>query len=122
MKRFYYFWVATLLLAAQSAGAQPADLGIQNPIKKGLDPAGGLNGLNVVIGGLVRNLMGVVGLIALCIFMWAGWNWLTSAGNSDKVDSAKETIKWAAIGLLIIFGSYLILSAIFGVIRPATMK
>jgi hypothetical protein len=39
--------------------------------------------------------------------------WMTSLGNTQQIEKGKETLKWATIGLMIIFASYAILSFIF---------
>ncbi len=61
-------------------------------------------GLNVV-----DIILGVVGSLALLMFVYGGIMMLISAGNSDKVSKAKGIIIAAVIGLGIVFASYLII-------------
>lgn len=51
-------------------------------------------------------------LAAFGVLVWAGFMWLTSAGDTTKISEAKTKIKAAIIGLLIIFFSYLIITTI----------
>lgn len=48
-------------------------------------------------------------LIALLVLIYAGFQYFISAGNAEKLKDAKDRILAALIGLLILFGSYLIL-------------
>lgn len=49
------------------------------------------------------------GFLALVVLIYGGFQYLTSIGNVEKVRDAKERIASALLGLLILFGSYLIL-------------
>lgn len=60
-------------------------------------------------GKALYSVLGIVGTIALLIFLYGGIMWMTAAGKSDQVDTAKETMIWAAIGLFAIFASYSII-------------
>jgi len=50
--------------------------------------------------------------LALGILVYGGLQYLTSTGNVEKIRDAKEQIASALLGLLILFGSYLILTNI----------
>ncbi len=52
------------------------------------------------------------GFLALGVLVYGGFEYLTSTGNVEKVRDAKERIASALLGLLILFGSYLILVSI----------
>ena len=56
--------------------------------------------------------LGIVGILATVVLVWAGVVWLTAAGNAEKIKLAKEYISGALIGLVLAFGSYLILYTI----------
>jgi hypothetical protein len=70
-----------------------------------------------VIGRLINALLGIVGALALLIFVWGGLSWMTAAGDSGKVDKAKKTLTWGALGLLAIFASYTILNLVIQAFR-----
>ena len=44
------------------------------------------------------------------MLVWGGFEWLTSAGNDEKVKSGTQTMVWAVIGVILVFASYLLLS------------
>ena len=55
-------------------------------------------------------LLGIVGSLALAIFMYGGVVWLTSGGNSQRVEHGKKVFEGALAGLALIFGSWLIIN------------
>ena len=58
------------------------------------------------IGKIINSALGIVGSLALLMFIYGGFVWLTSAGSSDKVTKGKNILVWATIGLAVIFMSY----------------
>lgn len=53
-------------------------------------------------------ILGIIGSITLLMLVYGGLSFLLSAGDSGKVGQAKKIISAAAIGLLIVFASYVI--------------
>ncbi len=69
------------------------------------------NPLNVdspqkLIGNVINALLGVIGSIALLMFIYGGFTWMTAAGNEKNVEKGQKILLWATIGLVIIFTSY----------------
>jgi hypothetical protein len=65
--------------------------------------------LGQYIAGIQSYAIGVVGIIAVIVLMIGGIIWLTAAGNSSQITQAKKMIGGSFFGLLLVFGSYLIL-------------
>lgn len=63
-----------------------------------------------IIVGIVNILLYFVGTIFMILIVWAGFRWMTSAGNTDAVKKARETIINSVIGLVIIFASYVLVN------------
>ena len=59
-----------------------------------------------LIGTIIKSALGIVGSIALLMFIYGGFLWLTSAGSADKITKGKNVIVWAVIGLVVVFLSY----------------
>lgn len=57
---------------------------------------------------LINVFLTFLGLIMVVLIIWGGYNWMTSRGEQAVVDKAKEQIKAACIGLVIILAAYLI--------------
>ncbi|NMC51110.1 hypothetical protein GYA54_00040 [Candidatus Kuenenbacteria bacterium] len=89
----------------------------------GLDVAGqvGLttNDLRGSAVGVIRSLMGVLGILSLAIILLGGFRWMTSSGNEDNVKSAKKTIAAGIVGLAIILFAYAIVAFLFNVMGVA---
>jgi hypothetical protein len=64
----------------------------------------------VIVGVLIRSVLLLVGSVTLLMFVWGGFQWLTSGGNEEKVQKGSQTMLWASIGVFLIFASYLILT------------
>jgi len=57
---------------------------------------------------LVRAFLMLIGIIFVALLIYGGFLYLTSAGSEDKVKKAKNSLKAAVIGLVIIFSGYTI--------------
>jgi uncharacterized membrane protein YjfL (UPF0719 family) len=65
-----------------------------------------------LIGKVIKAVIGIVGSLALLMFIYGGFTWMLSGGNSSAVERGKNILMWAAIGLVIIFMSYAIVNFI----------
>ena len=66
-----------------------------------------------VIGRVVKYIMGFVGTIALVTFMYGGMLWLISGGREAYVDKGRDTMVWSAIGMVVVFASYILVDFVF---------
>jgi len=67
----------------------------------------------LLIGRIISAVLGLVGSLALLMFIYGGFTWMTAAGNSEKVEKGKNIIIWAVIGLAVIFTSYAVVKFVF---------
>jgi hypothetical protein len=78
--------------------------------------------LRVAIARIIRAFFGLLGIIAVALMMYAGYLWMTAAGDASKIEDAKKIITRAVIGLFIILTAYgivaFILRAILGEDQP----
>lgn len=73
----------------------------------------GITNPDQIIANIISTFLGLVGGIALIIFIWGGFLMLTSAGSPERTKKGRETLMWATLGLIIIFGSYGITQTVF---------
>jgi len=110
--------VVSLLLISFSSPAF-AQLG------KDYSPCAGGNSVNLLCKINVSNPGGVVGaiisfvlflavFIAFIFLVIGGLRWITSGGDKSAVESARNTIIAAIIGLVVAFLAYLIITLILG--------
>ncbi len=73
-----------------------------------------------LLSRIVKALLGFIGVASLVVFIYSGFMFLFSAGNTDRVKKAKDTMVYAVIGVFVAMASYAILSFIFKALRAAT--
>lgn len=70
------------------------------------NPLGNIETMPQLANQVIRGGLGIVGSLTLLMFIYGGWLWLMSAGDSKKIDQGKNIIIWSTVGLAIIFSSY----------------
>lgn len=74
-------------------------------------PTGGLEGDGgKIIGLAITWLMIASVIIALLFLIYGGANYIMSEGDKTKVESARRTILYAVIGLLVVFFSFFVIN------------
>ncbi len=68
-----------------------------------------LNDIMTMVISISGWILGIVGSLALLMFVYGGFMFLISAGSSDKIGQAKKILVAAVIGLVIVFSSYMII-------------
>jgi hypothetical protein len=61
-----------------------------------------------IIGTIISVILSFLGVIFLILMVYGGYIWMMAAGNDEKVTKAKNLIKAAIIGLIIVVGAYAI--------------
>ncbi len=61
-----------------------------------------------LIGNMIGAALGLLGVILVCIIIYAGFLWMTAQGSEEKVKMAKKMISNAVIGMVLIFAAYAI--------------
>jgi len=59
-----------------------------------------------LLGSIINSVLGVIGSLALVMFIYGGAIWMLSGGNQERVTKGKQIIIWAALGIIIIFSAY----------------
>ena len=79
--------------------------------------AAGCNGsgnLTNSITSILKAIIGVIGLVAVVFIIIGGVNYMTSNGDPQKTKKAKDTILYAAIGLIICALAFAIVNFVIG--------
>ena len=64
------------------------------------------NSINQLIGKIINSIMGVVGSLALLMFVYGGIIWMTAAGSDERVKKGKNILIWSVLGLVVVFIAY----------------
>ena len=97
------FGFAVYVNAQTPAFSEGNTVSLPPPIENAENP-------NLLIGQAINGILGIVGSLALVMFVYGGILWMTAAGNDQRVTKGKETLLWAVIGLILIFSSYAIIN------------
>lgn len=88
------------------AVSTPAALAQINTTYTGISSSLGSNDPIEIVTSVINIVLSVLAIIAVIFILVGGFQWLTAAGNEEKVKSAQKTIVAAVIGLLIIMASW----------------
>jgi len=68
--------------------------------------------LTQIIAWVYVFVVGISGLAAFIMIVWSGVQWMTSTGDPSKTSDAKDRIRNALLGLLLILASFVLLQTI----------
>ncbi len=77
--------------------------------------------LPTIIAEIINWILGFLGILLVIYLVYGGFKWMTAEGESSKVDEAKQIIKNAIIGLIIIFASYAIANFVVDALVQSTI-
>lgn len=106
--------VSSCLALLVSAVGSPLTVNAAGPI---IDPNDGayeygsytLDAIMIIVIKASSWVLGIVGSLALLMFIYGGFMFLISAGSSEKIGQAQKILMAAVVGLIIVFSSYLII-------------
>lgn len=75
-----------------------------------------------IIGNIIQIALGLLGVLLLLYFLYAGFLWMTSGGDSGQTDKAKGYMKSAVIGLVIIVTSFALSSFVLDQLATITTR
>lgn len=62
----------------------------------------------LVVGRVLGQVISFVGIIFFILMLYAGFLWMTAAGDEKKIEQAKQILLAAIIGLVIVGAAYAI--------------
>ncbi len=108
MKQLFSLPLLAYCFLAASLPSPVVAAGLSNPL--------GTTDLNEVFARLIKAVLGVSGGLALLMFIWGGFLFLTAGGNDGRIKKGKETLTWAIIGIVVILAAYILVSALINVL------
>ncbi len=102
---------AVFFVGVNIVGAQETDIGLNYAANLGLEDGGGKD-IRVFLAEIVRYFITFLGIIAVAMVMYSGFLWMTSAGDPEKVNRAKQALVNSVIGLIIIISAFAIVTFI----------
>lgn len=100
-----------LAVPALAQGVDPCTQSGENDISAALCKITGDNA-GVIIRNIVVFIIVIAVIIAIIYLLYGGIKWVTSGGDKEKVESARNHITAAIVGLIIVFLSIFLVSVI----------
>ncbi len=72
------------------------------------NPLGNVTDLRIIARSVINTFLGIVGALALLVFVYAGLTYLIAGGNDQMVTKAKATMKYGVIGVALIMLSFVL--------------
>jgi hypothetical protein len=125
MKKFIFLIAIVLFTSIFFVSSASADLAseilIQNESFAGQEGAnfGESRDVREVVGVVIKSLLGIVGTLFMGYFIYAGYLWMTAAGNADQLDKAKSTMRNAVLGVFLTLSAYGILNLVVYIMNTA---
>ncbi|MBI4089321.1 MAG: hypothetical protein HY424_01280 [Candidatus Levybacteria bacterium] len=117
MKKSVLFSLSTLsyIFIAPFAYAQTVQPCDNAGIFKDICNFGG-SGLGVggVLGGFVQLFFILAAIVAVIYLIYGGIKWITSRGEKDQVESARNHIIAAIVGLIVVFLAFFLINFVLG--------
>jgi len=130
-KRILALGVAVALIAAPVAlpVAVYADAAIQQNLQCGTtfttdstaacDTSKGATTINDTIVKVINFFSAIVGVVSVIMIIYGGFKYISSGGDSGNVQSAKNTIIYAVIGLVVVAMAQFIVQFVLNKVIPA---
>lgn len=117
-----FFFTANFCLAAFLKDNTIENISGQaiNSADSGYDTSGG--NIYGLIQTVINAFLAVIGVLLLIYILYAGYNWMTAQGEEEKVEKAKDTLKRAIVGAIIIVGAYAISVFVMSRLEAGTLK
>ncbi len=101
--------------ATSSSISCPADLPNRELICA--SSAGGESKLINTVSNVLMAIYGIVGVLAVVMIVVGGVKYMTSQGDPGKIQSAKNTIMYSIIGLVIVLAAFAITNFILSALK-----
>lgn len=77
---------------------------VTDPLPTGINT----NGFSAYVGFAIKAIIGMTGVIFICMIVWSGINWMVSAGDAAKITKSKSILIYSSLGLVIVLSAYII--------------
>lgn len=72
--------------------------------------------IRIIIANIIKVALGLIGIVLVCLLIYAGYLWMTAGGNEEQITQAKSVIRNAVIGLAIILSAYSIVAFVMNML------
>lgn len=101
--------LVALLLARPAAAQGNAWTGVCVGSQPGAEDVATIQGLECLLANVFLVIITVIGLAGFAMLIVASFRWLASGGNTKQVDTAKGTMTYAVVGLVVSLSAFIVL-------------
>ncbi|PKM91170.1 hypothetical protein CVU82_03925 [Candidatus Falkowbacteria bacterium HGW-Falkowbacteria-1] len=119
IKLFLLLSLFSIFFCFSFVSAKSIDYGLnvtskQGKLEQAFRPVGSDAGGYLVdkLGGVTGVLLSFVGLLFLILMIYGGLLWMTASGNDQQVVKSRNVMVWAAVGIVIVFISFILVQFI----------
>ena len=114
--------VPTVALAVAPAASAEGDFTLTNGVNsaRGEDISETASDPQALVKQFVNIFLFAVGALSVIMLIWGGIRYTTSAGDSNKVTAAKNTVLYAIVGLVVAILAYAIVNMVIGKITSGS--
>ena len=76
----------------------------------GTDPDKGLGSIRCFVFEITKLALSFAGIIAVIMLLWGAFLYVTSYGEEAKIETAKKTVIWSIVGLIVLALAYTIIN------------
>jgi len=69
-----------------------------------------------LIGDVIAAVLSFVGVVFILLIIYAGYMWMTAAGNEEQVKKAQKIIRASVVGILVIALAYAVTAFVGGLV------
>lgn len=124
MKKFICLCLFTVLIAVVFSAVLPT-YAVSEAEQRLVNVAGAAGitqtaSIEDIVGTIINVVLGFIGVILVVLIVYAGFLWMTAAGDEKKVSKAKTILTDSIIGLVITLAAYAIAYFVVSRVIPAT--
>ena len=114
--------VPTVALAVSPAASAESDFTLTNGVSsaRGEGVSETASDPQTLVKQFVNIFLFAVGALSVIMLTWGGIRYTTSAGDSNKVQAAKNTVLYAIVGLVVAILAYAIVNMVIGKIASGS--
>lgn len=110
-------WVGGLLLSAVPVLADTATNNMDNSLANSPGVNLTIQSLFGIVEGLACYATQLVTIIMVVMIVWYGFQMMASQGNETKFTTAKKSLGYAVVGMVVILGAYTIIATVGNTIQ-----
>lgn len=112
MKKILLILASVGLLALFGVVGNVSAGGLGSQVTSGVEAVGGNSGASLTDGikNIINMMLYIIGVVAVLVIIYSGIIFVTAAGDSGKIATAKNAILYAVVGLIVAILAYAIVN------------